>query len=295
MTTVAVVAHSGKSLGGGLDELRRVLAAEGVTDPLWYEVPKSRKAYKRARRALDDGADLVFAWGGDGTVQRCVDALAGSGAALAILPAGTANLLASNLNVPTDLSEAVRIGLHGRRYRLDTGRINGEHFAVMAGAGFDARMIEGADGGMKDRLGRVAYVWTGARSTHAPRVRATVRVDGRRFYKGKVACVLMGNVGQIMGGIQVFSGSRPDDGRLELGVLTAKSAAQWARTLGRVATGRAEKSPFVRGDAGDVLRHPVPQARRLRGGRRHPTGSEAAACPGASGVGHGLRAGTVVS
>ena len=138
MTTVAVVAHSGKRLGGGLEELRRVLADEGVTDLLWYEVPKSRKACKRARRALDEGADLVFAWGGDGTVQRCVDALAGSSAALAILPAGTANLLASNLNVPTDLSEAVRIGLHGRRHQLDTGRINGEHFAVMAGAGFDA-------------------------------------------------------------------------------------------------------------------------------------------------------------
>ena len=250
MTTVAVVAHSGKSLGGGLDELRRVLADEGVTDPLWYEVPKSRKAYKRARRALDDGADLVFAWGGDGTVQRCVDALAGSGAALAILPAGTANLLASNLNVPSDLTEAVRIGLHGRRCRLDTGRINGEHFAVMAGAGFDARMIEGADGAMKDRLGRVAYVWTGARSTHAPRVKATVRVDGHKFFKGKAACVLLGNVDQIVGGISLFTNSRPDDGRIELGVLTAESAAQWARTLGRVATGRADKSPFVQATSG---------------------------------------------
>jgi len=270
MTTVAVVAHSGKSLGGGLDELRRVLAAEGFTDTLWYEVPKSRKAYKCARRALDDGADLIFAWGGDGTVQRCVDALAGSGAALAILPAGTANLLASNLSIPTDLTEAVRIGLHGRRHRLDTGRINGEHFAVMAGAGFDARMIEGADGAMKDRLGRVAYVWTGARSTHAPRVKATIRVDGRRFFKGKVACVLVGNVGQILGGIKVFTGSRPDDGRLELGVLTAKNSAQWARTLGRVATGRADKSPFVQATQGASfdIRFGKPLVYEIDGGTR---------------------------
>jgi len=277
MTTVAVVAHSGKSFGGGLAELRRVLAAEGVTDPLWYEVPKSRKASARSRRALDQGADLVFAWGGDGTVQRCIDALAGSGAALAILPAGTANLFASNLNIPTDLTEAVRVGLHGARRRLDTGRINGEHFAVMAGAGFDARMIDAADGGMKDRVGRLAYVWTGARSTHAPRVKATIRVDGRPFFRGKVACVLVGNVGQILGGVRVFTGSRPDDGVLELGVLTAKGSAQWARTLGRVATGRAERSPFVhaaRGTAFDVrFRKPVgyeldggtrPAARRLR-------------------------------
>ena len=48
-------------------------------DPLWYEVPKSRKAPKQVRRALDEGAELVFAWGGDGTVQRCVDVLAGTG------------------------------------------------------------------------------------------------------------------------------------------------------------------------------------------------------------------------
>jgi diacylglycerol kinase (ATP) len=270
MTTVAVVAHSGKSLGGGLDELRRVLADEGVTEPLWYEVPKSRKASKSARRAVDAGADLVFAWGGDGTVQRCIDALAGSGAALAILPAGTANLLATNLNVPTDLAHAVRIGLHGRRHQLDTGRINGEHFAVMAGAGFDARMIARSDAAMKDRLGRVAYVWTGARSTHAPRVKASVRVDGRVFHKGKVACVLIGNVSQILGGIRVFPDSRPDDGRLELGVLTAHGTAQWARTLGRVATERAEKSPFVRSTQGTKfdIRFDKPVVYELDGGTR---------------------------
>jgi diacylglycerol kinase family enzyme len=74
---VAVIAHSGKTLGGGLPELRRVLAAEGVASPFWCEVPKSRAAPEQVRRALDDGADLVFAWGGDGMVQRCVDVLAG--------------------------------------------------------------------------------------------------------------------------------------------------------------------------------------------------------------------------
>ena len=73
---------------------------EGVDDPLWFEVPKSRKAPKRVRAALDAGADLVIVWGGDGMVQRCIDALAGSDAAIAIIPAGTANLFASNLGIP---------------------------------------------------------------------------------------------------------------------------------------------------------------------------------------------------
>jgi len=106
MPDVAVVAHSGKSFGGGLHELREVLAREGVTDPLWYEVKKSRHAPACARRAADQGAEVMFVWGGDGTVQRCIDAVAGTGTAVAILPAGTANLLAMNLQIPDDLTEA---------------------------------------------------------------------------------------------------------------------------------------------------------------------------------------------
>jgi hypothetical protein len=181
MPTVAVVAHAGKSLGGGLRELREILAREGFTDPLWYEVTKSRKAPKYARRALARGAEVIFVWGGDGMVQRCVDAVAGTDAVLAILPAGTANLLAKNLHVPDDLTEAVRVGLHGERRPMDTGSVNGEHFAVMAGAGFDARMIKEADRGMKNRMGRAAYLYTGARNLSARRVKAVVEVDGRRF------------------------------------------------------------------------------------------------------------------
>ena len=77
MTSVAVVAHRGKSLGGGLDELRSELAHAGVEGLLWFEVPKSRKAPKQVAKAVAAGADLVFVWGGDGMVQRCADALAG--------------------------------------------------------------------------------------------------------------------------------------------------------------------------------------------------------------------------
>ena len=246
MSRVAVVAHSGKSLGGGLRELREVLAREGVTDPLWHEVTKSREAPKHARRALEDGAEVIFVWGGDGMVQRCVDALAGTQAVLAIVPAGTANLLAANLRIPGDLIEAVRVGLYGDRRPLDTGSVNREHFAVMAGAGFDARMIKQADRGMKNRIGRAAYVYTGAMNLTARRAKAVIEVDGAPFFKGRVACVLAGNVGKVLGGVEAFDGAQPDDGLLELGVVTARNPAQWARTLGRVALSKAERSPFVR-------------------------------------------------
>jgi YegS/Rv2252/BmrU family lipid kinase len=270
MASVAVVAHSRKSFGGGLPELRRILALEGVNDPLWYEVKKSRRAPKYARRAAAKGADIVFVWGGDGTVQRCVDALAGSDTAIAIMPAGTANLLAANLNVPHDLAEAVLVGLHGDRRRLDTGWVNGERFAVMAGAGFDARMIADADRGAKDRLGRAAYVITGIKNLRARPVRASVKVDGKRFFQGKVSCVLAANVGQILGGVEAFPQAEPDDGRLELGVVTASDPVEWARTFGRLATGHPDESPFAKVTTGKRFRIRFDQkiAYELDGGAR---------------------------
>src|SRR5207237_79703 len=132
MTSVAVVAHARKRLGGGLTELRERLTHSGVANPMWFEVTKSKAAPGRVRRALSAGADLVFVWGGDGMVQRCIDVLAGTPATLAILPAGTANLLATNLGIPRDLEAAVEIGVHGERRLLDVGVVNDERFAVMA-------------------------------------------------------------------------------------------------------------------------------------------------------------------
>ncbi len=168
VTVVGVIAHQKKSLGGGLVELRRLLADRGFTEPIWYEVPKSRKAPRMARQAVDEGADLLLLWGGDGTVQRCTNALRGSDVTVAVIPAGTANLLANNLGIPTDLPAALDIALHGARRRLDVGVLNGERFAVMAGAGADAIIMRDADGG-KDHFGRLAYVWAGAgRPGHRP-------------------------------------------------------------------------------------------------------------------------------
>jgi diacylglycerol kinase (ATP) len=267
---VAVIAHRKKSIGGGLDELRKLIADEGFGDPIWYEVSKSRKARKRARRALKDGADLVLVWGGDGMVQQCVDALAGSEAAVAVIPAGTANLFAGNLGIPTDLPEAVRIAFHGPRRRLDLGKLNREHFAVMAGAGFDGELINDADRGLKDRAGRLAYVLTGLRHVRDKSVPTKIRVDGRKWFDGPATCVLFGNVGTITGGIRAFDDARPDDGYLDVGVVTARGALQWASALGRAAAGRSERSPFVEMTQGRVIdvKFAEPLAYELDGGER---------------------------
>ncbi len=245
MSTVAVIAHAGKTFGGGLVELRRELEKHGVADPLWFEVPKSRKAPKQVKRALDEGADLLFVWGGDGMVQRCIDALSDSRAAIAIVPAGTANLFASNLEIPQDIQEAVRIGLEGTRRTLDVGRMNDERFAVMAGAGFDAQMIKDADGGLKDRFGRLAYVWTGTKQLGRKPFEAKIKVDGATWFDGQASSVLIGNVGKLFAGVEAFEDARPDDGKLELGVVTADGLLEWTRTIARTAIGSSNASPFV--------------------------------------------------
>jgi YegS/Rv2252/BmrU family lipid kinase len=245
MSAVAVVAHSRKSLDGGLSELRKTLADHGVVDPLWLEVDKSSKAPKQVERALDKGAELIFSWGGDGMVQRCVDALAGSKAALAIVPAGTANLFATNLGIPRSIRAAVEIGLNGRRGLVDVGRMNGERFAVMAGLGFDARVIRHATPRMKSAVGRMAYVWAATKNVRMETFKARIEVDGRDWYRGDASCVLFGNVGRAFAGLQVFDDAHADDGLLEVGVASADGILEWGRTFARSALSSTAKSPFV--------------------------------------------------
>jgi YegS/Rv2252/BmrU family lipid kinase len=198
------------------------------------------------RTAIDDGADLLFVWGGDGMVQRCIDAIGDDPVTVAILPAGTGNLLARNLKIPIDLAQAVDVGLHGARRTIDVGTVNGERFAVMAGTGLDALMIRDADRSLKGRFGRAGYFWSGARHLRLQPFPARIDVDGARWFDGRAGCVLVGNVSKVLGGVEVFDDASPADGRLEVGVVTAKGVVQWTRTLVRTAVGSADRSKFVR-------------------------------------------------
>ena len=270
---VAVVAHRGKTLGGGLDELRALIDAEHADEVAWYEVSTSRKAPGKVRKALVRGCDLIVVWGGDGTVQRCADVLAGTPATMAIIPAGTANLFARHLGIPRDLAEAVRIGFRGRLRSLDLGWINGEHFTVMAGVGFDAYMIDGARGRLKSRLGRVGYMWSGLRNFDRHRTRARVKIDGKKWFTGRASCVLVGNVGTVFGAVDVFDDARTDDGWLNVGVSTARGAVQWTRAMTRAFAGTADRSPFIQTARAKriSIKLDAPCAYELDGGARKQT------------------------
>lgn len=249
---VGVLVHSLKQLGSGLEELRAALADLGHADPPWYAVDKSKDSPKKVRKLIkDDGVDRILVWGGDGTVRRCIDAVmkrdAGRGVSIGILPAGTANLLANNLGIPIDLRDSVSVAVDGEPRRIDLGLVNDEeHFAVMAGAGFDAMMIRDADAnGAKDRFGRLAYVWSAARNTTISPAHATVHTDGALWYTGDASCVIAGNVGHLLGGIPAFPDASPTDGRLEVGVATARSRLDWLRLAGSAVTHRIASSPFT--------------------------------------------------
>ncbi|MHB8633446.1 MAG: diacylglycerol/lipid kinase family protein [Thermoplasmatota archaeon] len=247
---VAVVVHAGKPLGGGPEDLRVALKDAGVDDPDWREADSSKKAGKEAHHAIKAGADVLFVWGGDGTVQRVADAAAGTDVALAILPAGTANLLAHHLTIPSDIARCVDVGLGPNRRRIDLGVVNGEHFAVMAGVGVDALLMHQAKRGLKSRFGRLAYLRAGAKAVQMPHFEAAIRVGGKAWLRGPASCVLVGNLGALFGGITVFDHARDDDGRLELGVMTGDGTLAWARALTRTIFRRPGLSPFLELTAG---------------------------------------------
>ena len=139
----------------------------------------------------------------------------------------------------------MRIGLEGTRRTLDVGRMNDERFAVMAGAGFDAQMIKDADGGLKDRFGRLGVRLDGTKQLGRKPFGAKIKVDGATWFDGQASSVLIGNVGKLFAGVEAFEDARPDDGKLELGVVTADGLLEWTRTIARTAIGSSSASPFV--------------------------------------------------
>ena len=278
--------HAGKRLGGGLSELRRALSRYGIDDPPWRGVLKSKHVPAQVENLADQGVDLLFVWGGDGTVQKAIDALVGRPVTLAVLPAGTANLFARNLGLPDDLQACVRIGLHGPRREIDVGKINGEHFGVMAGAGLDALMIRDSDG-LKDAVGRLAYVWTGVKNVRLEPIPMKIDVDGAAVVPGRRDVRPRGErrrrprrdpCSPTPAGRRPTADRRRDGGR----------AMDWARTLGRDQR-RRRGIPVRADDERNLLRGAHEEGSCLRARRGRPKGEEEAAYQGEARCDHGLR------
>lgn len=232
--SVAIV-HPGKA--GDLDQARARLAqwAHRAGQPAPHVVATSAESpgTVQARAAVDAGADLVIAWGGDGTVTAVATGLVGTGVPLGILPGGTGNLLARNLGLPLDPEAAAAIAFGGQDRPVDTIDIGlgGRTVTstVIAGMGLDATLIDAPEQ-MKKSLGASAYVLNGVRALRHKTMRVGVAVDGGRPTWFNARSVLVANVGGLIGGLDVAPGSDASDGSLHVVVLPLATPADWVRT-----------------------------------------------------------------
>jgi YegS/Rv2252/BmrU family lipid kinase len=236
MTRAAVVANPTKC--GDPEKFRATvrgaMSEHGWSEPLWLDTTADDPGQGMAGTAVREQVDLLLACGGDGTVTACAEGLAGSGIPLAILPAGTGNLLARNLGFPLDRDEALEVALTGADRQLDVGNANGRPFVVMAGIGLDAKMLDGASEQVKERLGWAAYAISALRHLRDRPMRVRLRADGGPLLRRRASGVIAGNVGWLQGGVPLLPDAAPDDGLLDAVVLTAQGWATWLTLAGHV-------------------------------------------------------------
>lgn len=222
------------------------MSGHGWAEPLWLETTAEDPGGGQARIAVQAAVDLILASGGDGTVTACAAAVAGSGIPLGVLPAGTGNLLARNLGLPRDLDVALAVALDGTSRELDVGRVNGKSFVVMAGLGFDAKMLDSASEPMKKRLGWAAYGISALRYLLDRPVQATLWADGGAPLRRRVSAIIIGNVGSLQGGVPLLPEAQPDDGLLDVVVLSARGIASWLALAVHVLLRRRASSRVAR-------------------------------------------------
>lgn len=256
---VAVVANPTKitDLDRETAWLDRHCAAHGLDAARWWQTTVEDPGCEVTRRALDEKPCAVLAFGGDGTVRAVASALAGTSTPLGILPAGTGNLLARNLSLPlTDLDAAVEIALSGRDRKVDVGQVqfdrSGEDhdpvtdtFCVMAGIGFDAEVMASVGSELKDRVGWWAYILEGTRKLSGPRVRVAIRLDEGEVTHRWVRTVLVGNCGELIGGVPLMPDAELDDGWLDLAVVAPRGVVGWGAVIATVLTRSRRGHPVV--------------------------------------------------
>ena len=190
---------AGRRRRGLVDEVMRRVRAEGWTLDL-VDTAAPGDARRIAETCDARRYAVIAVAGGDGTINEVVNGLAGrldGGPALAILPLGTANVLAHELGLRATAAMVAQTMIAGRELSMRPGEATCEatgsglawHFSLMAGAGFDAKVVAGVSAPLKRRLGKAAYVWRSMVETRRYRpVRYTVEVDGVNY---EVASVIV--------------------------------------------------------------------------------------------------------
>ena len=231
----AIIVNPAKS---DVTEVRKqidtTLAAAGWGPSLWLETTPEDPGLGMAEAAVAAGVQLVAICGGDGTVMACLGALAGTGLPVAIIPLGSGNLLARNLAIPLELDDALDVAVNGEDRRIDLGRVGDRPFVVMAGMGFDAAMMADTTESMKRFAGWPAYVVSALRHLRDPVMRVQLRIDGGPPLRRSARTVLVGNVGQLEGGLELLPDAVADDGLLDVVVVAPRTLRDWLRVAYRI-------------------------------------------------------------
>ncbi|HEY3339425.1 MAG TPA: diacylglycerol kinase family protein [Propionicimonas sp.] len=231
--------------------------AHGQIEVHWYETSVDDPGAGQARQALKDGATLVCSLGGDGTVRSVASALVGTDVPLGLLPGGTGNLLARNLDLPVDdLDAALATALTGVDRRIDAGAVSWddgpeEVFVVMAGMGMDATMMGEADERIKDAVGWPAYLLSGAKALFDPGFAVTAAGPGQSAHSRRARMVVVGNCGELTGGLRLLPEARLDDGELDMVVVAPRGVVGWFAVVRELLTSRRSDPRAVRHLASD--------------------------------------------
>jgi YegS/Rv2252/BmrU family lipid kinase len=182
---------------------------------------KAGDARRLAQEALAAGVDIIAVHGGDGTVAEVANGMVGSDVPLAIIPGGTANVMATELGIPTDPALAAVPLVGGSTLRtIDVGQIDNHYFVQRAGVGLEAQIVEGTDRETKNRLGWLAYALSAFQALREPAIeRYSLILDGLKVETEGVACFIAntGNVG--LPGFSLAPRINVSDGLLDVVVI----------------------------------------------------------------------------
>ena len=237
--------------------------AKHLTQIEYIETQLDKDGRACALEALEHGADVVVAVGGDGTVRTVASAVSGTGHALGIIPIGTGNLFARNMGVPVDdIDAALTVATSHGSPLVDMGRLtlldhpeddHGHPFLIIAGIGFDAAMIDDTNPELKANISWLAYFVGGVKNLFAPKFRGTLTVTSANGSTHTIKnldfrTVMAGNCGQIPM-FSLMPAASYDDGLLDFEIIdTTGGILGWANLFGDVVhqtiIGKPEQNPL---------------------------------------------------
>jgi diacylglycerol kinase (ATP) len=241
----ALLIHNPNAGNGGhgrrrlLDQARHIFASRGIDADL-AETTGPGHATEIAARAAEENRGLVIACGGDGTLNEIVNGLAahqnGHRVPLALLPGGTANILAKELHLPWDIPKAAEKLAHGTVKEIALGLATPleqpekkKYFLSVAGAGPDGRIVYSIDLGLKSRVGILAYWWEGAREVFRykfPRFRV---VSGE--HKIDASLVIVGRTQNYGGPFKITTEADLFEDHFEILTLSTQSGIRYLSYL----------------------------------------------------------------